>query len=50
MLAYAGRHDIEDRHSAQDAVPSMKVFLGRLDDKVILDGMQKIRQDFLPRP
>jgi len=31
-------------HPAEDAVPSMKQFLGRLDDKVILEGLQKTRQ------
>jgi len=30
-------------HSAQEAVPSLKPFLGRLDDKVILEGMEKTR-------
>jgi len=30
-------------HPAEEAVASMKVFLGRLDDKVILEGLQKTR-------
>lgn len=30
-------------HSAEEAVPSMKPFLGRLDDKVILEGVKKTR-------
>jgi len=33
---------------AEDGVPSMKQFLGRLDDKVILEGLQKTRQG-IPR-
>jgi ABC-type nitrate/sulfonate/bicarbonate transport system substrate-binding protein len=30
-------------HPAEEAVASMKVFLGRLDDKVILEGLQNTR-------
>lgn len=30
-------------HSPEEAVPSMKVFLGRLDDKVLADGVRKTR-------
>jgi NitT/TauT family transport system substrate-binding protein len=35
-------------HSAQEALPSMKPFLGRLDDKVIVTGVEKTRQG-IPR-
>lgn len=30
-------------HTAEEAVPSMKPFLGRLDDKILLAGLSKVR-------